>query len=742
MTINNGKCDVLNQGSNQIGEFSVEVLSYEPQALFSPIRKKFPGRGNYYLYINISSPQSVIDLTIYFEVGTDATEEQKVTIPIQTNYINRKVIRIPAGLKKIHIDPSPNNGKIKIIEFRLEKISTWMTLRNAYHSIKQKIQSLEDLSYYIMKGSKLILSGGFEPLKQYFYINDRQNYSQWLNLFGEITTEMETKMKAKIKDYSYKPLFSILLPTYNTKQKWLVDAVQSVQDQIYPVWELCISDDCSLDPIVRETIRELAAQDTRIKFVFRNVNGHISANTNSALEIAEGEYIVLLDHDDLLSKDALYQAVKVLQQNRDANLIYSDEDKITEQGDRYDPYFKPDWNPDLFLAQNFVNHLTIYKTDLVKNAGGFRVGLEGAQDWDLALRVIEQIDEKTIIHIPMVLYHWRTVSGSTAKNITQKNYVVEAQRKALEDHFYRTKQSVDFKMNAYSYWTIQYKVPRPKPLVSIIIPTRNQKKILEKCINSLEGLTDYDPYEILVVNNDSDQAETLNYFDILNQKPGIRVLDYPFSFNYSAINNFAVKESKGGVLCLLNNDIEIIDANWLWTMVSLAIRPQTGAVGAKLYYPNGRIQHAGVILGLGGVAGHAYQFKSGNFPGQMGRARLSQNYSAVTGACLVVEKNKYVQVGGLNENELKIAFNDIDFCIKLILAGYRNVWSSEARLAHRESFSRGSEDTSEKQNRFKKEIDYMKETYGGILWNDPAYNPNLSLEKDFSLAFPPRVDCV
>jgi GT2 family glycosyltransferase len=474
--------------------------------------------------------------------------------------------------------------------------------------------------------------------------------------------------------------------------------------------------------------------------VFREINGHISANTNSALEIAEGEYVVLLDHDDLISKDALYQVVKTLQNNPDANYIYSDEDKLTEQGARYDPYFKPDWNPDLLLHQHSLSHLSIIKRSFLNEIGGFRVGFEGSQDWDMALRVTRLVPAESIVHIPHVLYHWRAVSGSTAKATDQKSYIKESQYKTLQAHFDALQIPVTISLNDVQYWNIEYPIPDPQPLVSIIVPTKNQKKLLQKCIESILSLTTYRNFEILVVDNRTDEDEAKTYLNSISTQPGITVLEYDKDFNFSGINNFAVSNAKGSLVVLMNNDIDVLTGNWLEEMVSLAIRENTGAVGAKLLYPNRTIQHAGVVLGVGGVANHAYLDAPAEVVGQMGRARIVQNMSAVTAALLLIEKRKFLEVGGFNEVDLKIAFNDVDLCLKLLEAGYRNVWTPNAVFTHHESVSRGQEDTPSKQARFASEVQYMLDNWSELLESDPAYNPNLSIERaDFSLSFPPRV---
>ncbi len=565
---------------------------------------------------------------------------------------------------------------------------------------------------------------------------ESKDYGTWVRLFDTLNNDTRVKINAEITSFTYRPLVSIVMPTYNSAEIWLRAAIESVLAQLYTNWELCIADDCSTDKNVRRVIKEYAEKDSRIKYHFRNENGHISAASNSALSIASGEFIALLDHDDVLAETALYRVIQGLNRDSKYDVIYSDEDKLDESGQRYDPYFKPDWMPDLFNSQNFISHLGVYRKTIIDAVGGFRVGYEGAQDWDLMMRISEIVSPNNICHVPFVLYHWRAIAGSTAKAKSEKNYAEESQERTIRDHFERTNTPVKLIPNTHGFWNIKYLLNDNQPTVSIIIPTKNRADLLERCVNSILEKTSYSNYEILIVDNASDEQDILTYLKGLEQSNIARVLDYSKAFNYSAINNFAVENSNGEVVLLLNNDIEVITPDWLEEMVSLAVRPWTGAVGAKLYYPNDTIQHAGVVLGIMGVANHAYLHQPRSTPGQMARAMLTQNYSAVTGACLAVEKKKYLEVGGLDEVNLPVAFNDIDFCLKLLKAGYRNAWTPLAELYHHESASRGYEDTPEKQARFKKEVLYMIDKWQTILKNDPAYNPNLTMEKtDFSLAF-------
>jgi glycosyltransferase involved in cell wall biosynthesis len=569
-----------------------------------------------------------------------------------------------------------------------------------------------------------------------------RDYPEWIEKYGTLTDSDRGAIKRHIDRLSYQPLISLIMPTYNSPEKWLRLAIESVLKQRYPNWELCIADDASNEPHVRQILEEYRSKDSRIKINFRQRNGHMSAASNTAIEMARGEFIGFLDHDDELSEHALYVVVADLNVYAEADLIYSDEDKIDNEGRRYDPYFKPDWNPALFLAQNFMCHFAVYRTRIVKEIGGLREGYEGAQDWDLAMRLSERVPDSHIRHIPHILYHWRAIPGSAALDMDQKSYAREAQRRTLESHFERVGVNATILPTAGIYWRIRYALSAA-PLVTLIIPTRNGLELLQSCVDTIYQRTTYRPFEILIVDNQSDDPATLKYLARLEKDRGLRVLRYDAPFNYAAINNFAVQHARGEIIGLLNNDLEIITPDWLEEMVSYAVQPEIGAVGAMLYYPDNTIQHAGVILGLGGtrgVAGHAYQQRPPGYSGQATRALLCQNLSAVTAACLVIRRRVFDEVGGLDETNLAIAFNDIDLCLRLRQRGYRNIWTPYAELYHKESASRGYEETPEKLARFEKESDYMRRRWEPLLWNDPAYNPNLALDREaFMLAFPPRV---
>jgi len=564
-----------------------------------------------------------------------------------------------------------------------------------------------------------------------------QDYQQWIRMYDTLDEGDRRAIRAHIERLAYKPLISVIMPTYNTPEPWLRRAIESVRNQLYPYWELCIADDASEAPHVRQILQEYQEKEPRIRVVFCEHRIHVSECSNKALELARGEFIALLDHDDELAEHALYMVVVELNAHPEADILYSDEDKIDSQGNRFDPYFKPDWNPDLFYGQNLITHLGVYRTRLVREVGGFRPGYEGAQDWDLALRIIERIPSSHIRHIPFVLYHWRAIPGSTATSMEGKPYAYEAQRKALTSHFERCGIPVRLHPVHGVFWRVEYPLPPNPPLVSLIIPTRNNYELLARCIESILQKTTYWPLEILIVNHQSDDPQTLAYLGRLSKEAKARIINYEGPFNFSRINNWAVLHAHGKILGFLNDDVEVISPVWLEEMVRHALRPEVGAVGAMLYYPDDTIQHAGVILGLFGVAGHAYRYLARGTPGQMGRAWLAQDLSAVTGACLLVRREVFEEVGGFDEG-LAVAFNDVDLCLRIRERGYRILWTPFAELYHREGASRGR-DTIESA-RFLGEIQFMRERWGERLFHDPAYNPNLTLDReDFSLAFPPRV---
>jgi glycosyltransferase involved in cell wall biosynthesis len=565
------------------------------------------------------------------------------------------------------------------------------------------------------------------------------DYTKWVRSYDTLSPETQEKIAQRVAAMKEKPLISVIMPTYNPNPAWLREAIESVRGQIYPQWELCIADDASTSTEVRDILKAYSDSDPRIKVVFRETNGHISASSNSAVALATGPWLALMDHDDLLPAHALFWVADCIAAHPNVRLIYSDEDKIDENGHRFGPYFKPDWNVDLFRSQNMFSHLGVLASDLVRAVGGFRAGLEGSQDWDLVLRCMEHVEPKQIRHVPRVLYHWRVHGESTAKSMDAKPYAARAGERALNEHFIRTGVRATAEHVGYGY-RVRYALPDDPPLISLIIPTRNAVELVRQCVNSIVEKTTYPHYEIIVVDNDSDDAAALDYFKLLAQQPNIRVVRDERDFNYAALNNAAVEHARGELVALVNNDIEVLAPDWLSEMVSLALQPGVGAVGARLWYPDMTLQHAGVILGMGGIAAHAHKGMPAGQEGYGGRAALIQSFSAVTAACLVVRKSLYQQIGGLDEVHLKEAFNDVDFCLRLREAGLRNVWTPYAELIHHESATRGKNVSLERKERFRSEVAYMQQRWGEMLLNDPAYSPNLMLAReDFSFAWPPRL---
>lgn len=653
------------------------------------------------------------------------------------------LLRIPSGTTALRLDPFITEGSFSFEQLQLNLIgSAQLLLSILLQQIKFFIKNPSAGVVRIRRALALLRAGGLPALRgKLFSQGYSDNYEDWVRRYDTIDANSRKKMTACVAKLAQKPLISVVMPTFNTPEKYLRLAIDSVLAQSYPNWELCIADDASTQPHVAQILEEYSKRDARIKYVIRSANGHISQASNSALELARGEYTALLDHDDELTEDALLCVAQEISSFPTAELIYSDEDKKTSYGLRFNPYFKPDFNHELFLQQNFVCHLAIYKTETIKKIGGFRsAGLEGAQDWDLALRVLALCGAEKVRHIPHILYHWRVIEGSTAQSTDYKPYVLEAQKRAVGDYLKSINRSAEIEIKSdIAQLHVTYPVPSPAPLVSIIIPTHDQLGLLQRCVNTILERTSYKPFEIIIVNNNSVEDATLNWLREISVNPIIRVINDPQPFNFARINNDAVKHARGELLAFLNNDLSVINPDWLTRMVSHLSHKETGVVGAKLLYPNDMIQHGGVILGIGGVAGHSHK----NFPrhdcGYFNRLILTQNASAVTAACMLVRRIDFESLSGFDAETFAVAFNDIDLCLRFRAAGFGVVYCPEALLYHYESASRGLENTPEKFSRFEREIDNMQKRWGDTLKNDPFYNPNLSLlREDFSFAFPPR----
>lgn len=559
------------------------------------------------------------------------------------------------------------------------------------------------------------------------------DYAEWITRHENIDLKSQQEQSKK---FDYRPLISIAIPVYNVEIKWLEKCIDSVINQTYDNWELCISDDASTDPKIKKCLEAYEKKEPRIKVVFRKENGHISLATNSALEIATGEFIALLDNDDELPPHALFEVVKVLNERPELDVIYSDEDKIDAEGNRFDPHFKADWSPDTLMGNNYISHLGVYRSSIVKSLGGFRKGYEGSQDYDLVLRVTEQIPEDHIYHIDKVLYHWRTIPGSTASSGEAKSYIYDSGVKALTDALNRRGIKGTVRPGLISgFYEVTYEVLQEE-LVSVIIPTKNGYDDLKLCVDSIIEKTSYPNYEIIIADNGSTDPKMQELFaeykKQLNERFIVELIDIPF--NYSRINNLAAEKASGKYLLFLNNDTEVIEPNWMTTMVSYTQFDRIGCVGAKLYYPDDTTQHAGVLVGIGGVAGHALNNYDRTHCGYFGRLVIDVNYLAVTAACMMVKAADFKAVNGFDET-LEVAFNDVDLCLKIYELGRYNVYAHQVELYHFESKSRGYEDTPEKQKRFAGEIKKMQDKWPKYIAHDPFYNDNLTKQGigDFSL---------
>jgi glycosyltransferase involved in cell wall biosynthesis len=572
-------------------------------------------------------------------------------------------------------------------------------------------------------------------------VSAQSNYERWVAAFDNASPTDRINLRRRIRRLQRQPVIAVLLPVYNPDLGLLEAAIDSIKGQIYGRWELCIADDASTIREVHPFLERIARADSRIKLILRKENRHISACSNSALALATGEWCALLDQDDVFAENALAFVALEIMAHVDAGLIYSDEDKIDNHGARSNPFFKTDWNPQLFLGQNYINHLGVYRTSLLREIGGFREGYEGSQDYDLALRCVEKLRPDQVRHIPRILYHWRMAEGSLAAVPDAKPYAKEAARRAIADHLKQRgvkARVVPCPENPESHRVV-YEVPDPAPLVSIIIPTRDNAALLERCIKSIRERTDYPRVEIIIVDNGSTETKTLEFLRALKEEKIARVLRDAGPFNFSRLSNRGEAEATGAILTFMNDDVEADERGWLKEMVSQVVRLEVGAVGARLWYPNGTLQHGGVILGLGGIAGVAYHTIPRGHPGYFNRAWLQQNYSAVTAACLLVRKSVFEEAGRFDEVNLGISFNDVDFCLALRRRGLQIVWTPYANLIHRESSSRGHPSTPAHQQQFFREATHMQQKWGGELLCDPFYSPNFSLHwPGFDFACPPR----
>ena len=588
----------------------------------------------------------------------------------------------------------------------------------------------------LKKLSPYTIQKGFRYLKHYgpkeFWIRLHERfepeevpYGPWYQAY---VPDQETREAQKKHKFDYRPLISIAVPAYQTPVEFLKQMIESLISQTYPEWELCIANASPDNEEMQRVLADYSAKDSRVRFCNLKENLGIAENTNRAFSMAKGEFMGLLDHDDLLAPNALYEIVQALQDHPQADALYTDEDKVTtELDEHFQPHLKPDFNLDLLRSNNYICHFFVVRRSIVEKAGGFRKEFDGAQDYDFIFRCTENARE--VLHVPEILYHWRTHKASTADNPASKMYAFEAGKRAIEANLERTgTKGVVSHTQDLGFYRVKYPV-QGKPLVSVIIPNKDEKETLQTCMEMLNNNTSYQNFEIIIIENNSTTDEIFRYYKELSKDPRIHLLRWGKEFNYSAINNFGVAHAKGEYLLFLNNDIKSINPDWMEELLGVCQRPEVGGVGAKLIYPDNTIQHAGCVVGMGGIAGHMFVDMPADRTGYLHKASLLQDMSAVTAACLMMKKEVFEEAGGFTE-ELAVAFNDVDLCLKVRKNNHLIVYDPYAKLYHMESKTRGAEDSKEKVRRFQTEIEYMRCHWLDILKNgDPYYNKNLSLTK-------------
>ena len=585
--------------------------------------------------------------------------------------------------------------------------------------------------YNIKKGVRYLkhygVKGFYARLLERFEEREVE-YQEWYEKNKPSEEELARQRKKKWKN---PVVISVLVPAYRTPEVFLKQMMESVLLQTYPYLELCIADGSGTDDSVENVVKEYQKKDPRVRYRRLEKNEGIAGNTNAAIEMASGEYLALFDHDDLLSPNALFEVASAIEKEK-ADVIYTDEDKVTSDlKEHFQPHFKPDFNPDLLCANNYICHLFVVKRSLALKLGGQDPAYDGAQDYDFIFRYTENAEK--IVHVAKILYHWRVHQASTADNPSSKLYAFDAGKRAIEAHLARIGAKAEVSHTKdLGFYRVKYQV-QGNPLVSIVIPNKDEKETLKKCLESIWQKTSYSNYEIILVENNSTTQEIRDYYKELDGKERVRVVYWDKEFNYSAINNFGISYAKGEYILCLNNDITVISPDWLEELLANCQRPEVGIVGARLYYPDNTIQHAGIVLGMGGCAGSLFVGLARSRGGYLHKAALQQDLSAVTAACFMVKKEVFEKVGGFEE-KLAVAFNDVDFCLKVRHAGYLVVYDPYAELYHHESKTRGYENTEAKKRRFQEEIEYMRCHWMPDILRDPYYNENLSLKaSDYSL---------
>ncbi|HIH2619403.1 TPA: glycosyltransferase [Burkholderia cenocepacia] len=656
------------------------------------------------------------------------------------------IVRLPRNVRSLRLEPLRGEGVVDVDFFHITSISRVEKYFRMFERVVgdiHKFRGTNQAKKYDLTWVRLVrdLEGAYADCANLRFHSSPLDYASYITEFDTLHQHDIAAIERHMASFRQSPLISVLIPVGSASVDWVRSSVRSVIEQVYENWQLCVAADNSVGSELISYLKSIPAQNGKIKVTVGGTGCRSTIELNSALETATGDFSTVLYPGDLLSPHALYFVAAKLNESAGLDLIYSDEDEINESGVRGQAFFKSGWNPDLLLSHDMISHLAAYRTSLVRGVGGFRTEFEGGHDYDLALRFVRASKPSRIAHISRILYHRLQSESVTRGSIRADEDVRRAQERALAHYFADQPGTMVFPADLPGTYRVKYPIPTPAPKVSIIIPTRDGGPLLRKCIQSVLLETDYINFELIVVDNQSEGDETIAYLRGLEKSGQAKVLPYDFPFNYSSINNFAAKYASGEILCFLNDDVEAIRHDWLSEMVSHVLRPEIGVVGAKLLYPDNFIQHAGVVIGIGGFAGHVHKLYPATHPGYAGRAVLVQNFSAVTGACMVMRRSVFLDLKGFDEKNLPVAFNDVDLCLRVGEAGYRVLWTPYAVLYHYESYSRGDDQaTPEKRARFQREKEYMIARWGVGDFIDPYYNGNLTLDReDFSLANFPRI---
>jgi GT2 family glycosyltransferase len=722
-------------------ENDIEVTSGLRHSRAYAVNARLP-KGWYMLEIEVRADAAQVKGQIVIQ-GRGVPVE-RLGIAVSSRRVSKRLVRV-AEPARIGISLDFRHSGEDVEKFRLVRV----TSRFSRSRMLKKLQALHPkyrLSI-LQNYSKVVhpvTDDGRQLWHDYCKLFDGSTelatYSEWIDRFDAVTGETRAAVQNGVQSLKVRPTVTILMIAsgMGTEASLLEATIQSIVKQIYPHWELLILNQLVAGTPMHGLLMTHAAADPRIRLISATEPDDTRTAPPDYVRSISGDWITVVCQNDILAEHALYHVVDTINQYPAVDLIYSDEDHIDSQHKRFNPNFKCEWNMDLFRSQDMFGNLGIYRTSLLNAAGGLPARFGPASRYELTLRCVEHSSIERIRHIPRILYHKHVQPLSSGLDLISDLNEKEAGRQALADHLSRTRVAAEAVSTTHGY-RVRYALPDIAPLVSLIIPTRNGLTLLRRCIESILTRTTYRNYEIIVVDNGSDDAETLEYMDSILHLENVRVLRDNRPFNYSALNNGAVKEANGTIIGLVNNDIEVISPDWLTEMVSHVTRPEVGVVGAKLLYSDDTVQHAGVIIGLSSAADHVHRGLPRHSPGYQSRAALIQSFSAVTAACLLVKKTLYLELGGLNESTLTVAFNDIDFCLRVNEAGYSVVWTPYAELYHHESATRGEDDTPEKQERAAREVAYMRSRWSSFIAFDPAYNSNLCLEhSDCRVAWPPR----